>query len=154
MHSSAHVRAFVLLRNSCCATTVISEGLPPLSKEARAGTAEGFAAALFPTVFPLTTWERRHRRRPGDRGRDDPALLRSGACGRSAISARSCSLGGGTQPLLVALSGYGRDEDKERATKAGFDHHLTKPVVQERVQALLAMLGAATLVRDGNRATH
>ena len=29
--------------------------------------------------------------------------------------------------VLVALSGYGRDEDKCRALDAGFDHHLVKP---------------------------
>jgi CheY-like chemotaxis protein len=29
---------------------------------------------------------------------------------------------------LVAVTGYGRDEDRERAREAGFDHHLTKPV--------------------------
>lgn len=27
--------------------------------------------------------------------------------------------------VLVALSGYGRDEDRRRAQAAGFDHHLT-----------------------------
>ena len=29
--------------------------------------------------------------------------------------------------LLVALTGFGREQDKERATRAGFDAHLTKP---------------------------
>ncbi|MCU0625127.1 MAG: PAS domain-containing protein [Gemmatimonadaceae bacterium] len=29
---------------------------------------------------------------------------------------------------LVALSGYGRTQDRERALSAGFDHHLVKPV--------------------------
>jgi CheY-like chemotaxis protein/two-component sensor histidine kinase len=29
---------------------------------------------------------------------------------------------------LVALTGYGRGEDRERAIEAGFDHHLVKPV--------------------------
>jgi two-component system CheB/CheR fusion protein len=29
---------------------------------------------------------------------------------------------------LVALSGYGRPEDKDRSEEAGFDAHLTKPV--------------------------
>ena len=29
---------------------------------------------------------------------------------------------------LVALTGYGRDEDKRRAESAGFDQHLVKPV--------------------------
>jgi CheY-like chemotaxis protein len=30
--------------------------------------------------------------------------------------------------VLVALTGYGRDEDRRRALAAGFDHHLAKPV--------------------------
>lgn len=39
--------------------------------------------------------------------------------------------------LLVALTGYGQDSDKQRALAAGFDEHLTKPVKIERLQALL-----------------
>ena len=30
--------------------------------------------------------------------------------------------------LLIALTGYGGDEDRLRARDAGFDHHLVKPV--------------------------
>jgi PAS domain S-box-containing protein len=30
--------------------------------------------------------------------------------------------------LLVALTGYGQDEDRRRSREAGFDHHLVKPV--------------------------
>jgi len=29
---------------------------------------------------------------------------------------------------LVALTGYGQDEDRQRALAAGFDAHMTKPV--------------------------
>ena len=32
------------------------------------------------------------------------------------------------QTLLVALTGYGQDEDRRRSAEAGFDHHLVKPV--------------------------
>jgi CheY-like chemotaxis protein len=39
---------------------------------------------------------------------------------------------------LVALTGYGQIEDAERATAAGFDAHLTKPVALDRLAALLA----------------
>ena len=31
-------------------------------------------------------------------------------------------------PLLIAVSGWGRDEDRDQTRKAGFDHHLIKPV--------------------------
>ena len=30
--------------------------------------------------------------------------------------------------FLVAISGYGREEDRQRSQEAGFDHHLVKPV--------------------------
>jgi signal transduction histidine kinase/CheY-like chemotaxis protein len=39
--------------------------------------------------------------------------------------------------LLVALTGYGRPEDVERALMAGFDHHATKPVDPEVLAELL-----------------
>jgi two-component system CheB/CheR fusion protein len=42
---------------------------------------------------------------------------------------------------LVAVSGYGRDDDKQRAFDAGFDHHFTKPVEIEAVEALFTTLG-------------
>ncbi len=43
------------------------------------------------------------------------------------------------KPLrLVALTGYGQDEDRRRALGAGFDHHLIKPVDIDRLQAILA----------------
>jgi PAS domain S-box-containing protein len=39
---------------------------------------------------------------------------------------------------LVAVTGYGRPEDRERALEAGFDRHLTKPVAESMLQAVLA----------------
>jgi len=41
---------------------------------------------------------------------------------------------------LVAFTGYGGGDDRERARKAGFDHHLTKPVDTQELRALLAVL--------------
>ena len=40
--------------------------------------------------------------------------------------------------LLIALTGYGQDGDKEMSLEAGFDIHLTKPVDFEELQGLLA----------------
>jgi len=40
--------------------------------------------------------------------------------------------------LLIAISGYGREEDLLRAAEAGFDHHLVKPLDIERLRNLLA----------------
>jgi PAS domain S-box-containing protein len=41
---------------------------------------------------------------------------------------------------LVALTGWGQEEDKRRASEAGFDHHLTKPVDPAALEELLAEL--------------
>jgi two-component system CheB/CheR fusion protein len=40
--------------------------------------------------------------------------------------------------LLVAFTGYGRDEDRQRTLGAGFDLHLTKPVDPAALRELLA----------------
>jgi signal transduction histidine kinase/CheY-like chemotaxis protein len=42
--------------------------------------------------------------------------------------------------MLVALTGWGAEEDRDRSRKAGFDHHLTKPVLPSAVHELLADL--------------
>jgi PAS domain S-box-containing protein len=41
---------------------------------------------------------------------------------------------------LVAVTGWGQDEDRRRAFEAGFDYHLTKPVAAETVEAMLHSL--------------
>ena len=38
---------------------------------------------------------------------------------------------------LIAVTGYGQDEDRRRAEQAGFDHHLVKPVDPESLWPLL-----------------
>ncbi len=42
--------------------------------------------------------------------------------------------------LLVALTGWGSEDDKKRSRAAGFDEHLTKPASMDAVSALLARL--------------
>ena len=39
--------------------------------------------------------------------------------------------------ILVALTGWGSEEDRQRAQSVGFDYHLTKPVGMEKLQSLL-----------------
>jgi len=39
--------------------------------------------------------------------------------------------------LLVAVTGWGQEGDRERTRAAGFDHHLVKPVSVEVLQALM-----------------
>ncbi len=41
------------------------------------------------------------------------------------------------QPLLIACTGWGQQEDVQRALEAGFDHHLVKPVEPAAVLRLL-----------------
>jgi len=43
--------------------------------------------------------------------------------------------------LLVALTGWGQKEDRQRSKEAGFDHHLTKPAGAQMLQELLGNLG-------------
>ncbi len=44
------------------------------------------------------------------------------------------------RPTIVALTGWGQDEDRRRAQDAGFDHHLIKPAEIAALQALLASI--------------
>jgi CheY-like chemotaxis protein len=44
----------------------------------------------------------------------------------------------GSGPLLIALTGYGRPEDRRRASEAGFDAHVTKPATVEQIVRLLS----------------
>jgi len=45
--------------------------------------------------------------------------------------------------VLVALTGWGQDEDRRRVREAGFDHHLVKPVDLASLQGLLTSLTSA-----------
>jgi len=47
---------------------------------------------------------------------------------------------GSTGIVLVALTGWGQDEDRRRSAAAGFDHHLVKPVAPATLAKLLAGL--------------
>lgn len=43
----------------------------------------------------------------------------------------------GSAHFLVALTGYGRAEDKDKAEAAGFDRHLVKPMSKKELTRLL-----------------
>ena len=49
----------------------------------------------------------------------------------------------GRGACLIAITGWGQDADRERAFEAGFDHHLTKPVMPQVIETLLRDLDAA-----------
>jgi len=46
----------------------------------------------------------------------------------------------GRRPVLIALTGYGQPEDRRRASEAGFDGLLVKPVDPTALTTLLATL--------------
>jgi CheY-like chemotaxis protein len=52
---------------------------------------------------------------------------------------------------LIALTGYGQTGDRAATSRAGFDHHLVKPVQPEELVTLLARLVASRT--SGSRET-
>jgi CheY-like chemotaxis protein len=86
------------------------------------------SAADGPTAIELT-----RAKRP------DVALVDIGLPGIDGyeVARRIRSLGG-QQPALVALTGYGQPEDRQRAVEAGFDAHLVKPVDPSNLAELLS----------------
>lgn len=54
---------------------------------------------------------------------------------------------------LIALTGYGRDTDRQQAHEAGFDYHLTKPVALESLEQLLASLHPGCAGSNGSHLT-
>jgi PAS domain S-box-containing protein len=50
----------------------------------------------------------------------------------------------GRAMMLVALTGWGKDEDKRRTKEAGFDHHLVKPAEPAELQRLFTLVGQRT----------
>ncbi len=48
---------------------------------------------------------------------------------------------GGRRPTLVAVTGYGQEEDVARSRQAGFAHHLVKPVDADELLRLLVSIG-------------
>ena len=44
----------------------------------------------------------------------------------------------GEKAVLIALTGWGQEEDKRRSQEAGFDHHMVKPVDPAALEKLLA----------------
>ena len=46
----------------------------------------------------------------------------------------------GREPLIVALTGWGQEEDRKRSRAAGFDRHLVKPVEPAMLAQLLESL--------------
>jgi signal transduction histidine kinase len=69
----------------------------------------------------------------------DAAILDIGLPGMDgyALAGKVAEVSGAARPRLLALTGYGTQQDRERALRAGFDEHLVKPVDPERLVAAL-----------------
>ena len=104
---------------------------------ARRGREPGPAAASCGPRGP------RRPRRPGGPGGGRRRSARRWCCWTSACRGWTATRwpgGSATQArpdevLLVALTGYGQEEDRRRSPEAGFDHHLVKPVDFEVLEA-------------------
>ena len=53
--------------------------------------------------------------------------------------------------LIVALTGYGQESDRQRSARAGFDYHLVKPVDLEELRRLVSS-GREEMLKRGARA--
>jgi CheY-like chemotaxis protein len=53
------------------------------------------------------------------------------------VCRRVRTLGLAAQPVMVALTGWGREYDRRRTKEAGFDDHLVKPVGAEKLRLVL-----------------
>jgi CheY-like chemotaxis protein len=73
------------------------------------------------------------------RGGHDVAVLDLGMPGLrgEVVASEIRRTAGDDAALLIALTGWGQDSDKRRASLAGFDHHLTKPVDPQQLQRLI-----------------
>jgi CheY-like chemotaxis protein len=55
--------------------------------------------------------------------------------------------GGLKDTLIVAMTGYGQEEDRRRSRQAGFDAHQVKPMDLEAIREMLAQRAGGGLTR-------
>ena len=91
---------------------------------------DGSAALRGRRRLPAGSHPARHRHAGNER-------LRGGAAAaRARVAVR--------QPRIVAVTGWGKPEDRERSREAGFDMHLMKPVELSEIQRALLLNGASS----------
>jgi CheY-like chemotaxis protein len=56
------------------------------------------------------------------------------------VARRIRASGRNPRPAIVALTGWGQEQDRARAREAGFDHHLVKPAEIGALNELLSSL--------------
>ena len=54
------------------------------------------------------------------------------------VARRLRQMPGGEQALIIAVTGFGRDEDRQRSVEAGFDRHVTKPLDPRSLSSLIS----------------
>jgi CheY-like chemotaxis protein/anti-sigma regulatory factor (Ser/Thr protein kinase) len=57
-------------------------------------------------------------------------------------------------PVMVALTGWGAEADRERTQAAGFAHHVVKPVDLDKLRDLLAAIPIELAERESSRVIH
>ena len=56
--------------------------------------------------------------------------------------------------ILIALTGWGQQQDRRRTQEAGFDAHLTKPVNYDAIMTLLTNLTNPAAVAASQSLPH
>jgi CheY-like chemotaxis protein len=56
------------------------------------------------------------------------------------VAERLRALPQGKGAVLIAITGYGQDDDRRRSRRAGIDHHLVKPVAPDALRTLIDSL--------------
>jgi PAS domain S-box-containing protein len=104
------------------------DGAESLAMLLRLSGNEVFVAHTGTDALELASQERPH-----------VAILDIGMPGLSGYEVAECIRreAWGARVTMIAVTGWGQDDDKRRAQVAGFDHHLTKPVDLEVLTQLL-----------------
>jgi len=53
--------------------------------------------------------------------------------------------------VMIAVTGWGQDEDRRRSHEAGFDHHMVKPVDPQALMSMIAVLNVGHADQPTNR---
>ena len=110
------------------------DGAESLAMLLRLSGNEVFVAHTGTDALELASQERPH-----------VAILDIGMPGLSGYEVAECIRreAWGARVTMIAVTGWGQDDDKRRAQIAGFDHHLTKPVDLEVLEQLLMPIASA-----------
>ena len=75
-------------------------------------------------------------------------LLDIGLPGMNGYEVGRALKSGNAPVVLVAVSGYGQEEDRRRSREAGFDYHLVKPVAPADLAAIIGTLAIESVTSD------